>query len=390
MRNFVLSGLMILAVALKLWAVDGIAVTVRNWTGYSQGIALDGDIYRIDIKNSDTVKSTKLVSGPASVPHISPDGKRVAFIKPVTAANGSVRSEVCVIGIDGGTITELSPCERRSCLDFPNNNWIYWQNGADVNLSSESGNADSCTYIFRVNANGGLARELVANLKSPDGHMVGLLGEGISVDTGLTRCCVHPAYGGANGGYTVYFFSWGTSEWRTAYTLMGCGGGMSFDGHYLFQGLQSHQDYNIVNINFPGGFADSALNGNSYTPRTGSQVKFFACGDPVHFYYNNGGATNDTAWICRGMQYPAQLGYSPAQRLSNWVTGEQFYVGVGDAGDFWVGSASQNTAMAFNPSQLSFAATKGSSSPAAQTVQITNSGNGTLNTVTTSINYTSG
>ncbi|MDD5674308.1 MAG: hypothetical protein PHC61_09100, partial [Chitinivibrionales bacterium] len=65
-------------------------------------------------------------------------------------------------------------------------------------------------------------------------------------------------------------------------------------------------------------------------------------------------------------------------------------VGVGDAGDFWVGSASQNTAMAFNPSQLSFAATKGSSSPAAQTVQITNSGNGTLNTVTTSINYTSG
>ncbi|MDD5674983.1 MAG: hypothetical protein PHC61_12505, partial [Chitinivibrionales bacterium] len=187
MKNFAFCGVVVLVVALNLWAVDGIAVAVRNWTGYTtgNGATFDGDIYRIDIKNSDTVKSTKLVSGPAEQPHISPDGKRVAFIKTITPGKTGM---VCVISIDGGTITELCQCHFASCLDFPNNNWIYWINGSDYNLSAFPGNGDSTDYVFRVNANGGMQRELVTILKY-NNQMVGNLGEGIAVDTGLTRCC---------------------------------------------------------------------------------------------------------------------------------------------------------------------------------------------------------
>ncbi|MDD5676244.1 MAG: hypothetical protein PHC61_18875, partial [Chitinivibrionales bacterium] len=173
-----------------------------------------------------------------------------------------------------------------------------------------------------------------------------------------------------------------------------CGGGMSFDGHYLYLGHSSHTSYDIVNIDYPGGFANPADNGNSTTPVAGAGVKFIDFADATHgthAYYNNGGATNNSDWICRGIQSVPSLGYQPGQCMSNWVTGEQFYVGLGDGGDFWVGSASQNAAtMAFNPTSLNFTATKGGASPAAQTVQVTNSGTGTLNTVTTSVGYASG
>ncbi|MDD5676313.1 MAG: hypothetical protein PHC61_19225, partial [Chitinivibrionales bacterium] len=392
MKNFVFCGLMVLVVALNLWAVDGIAVTVRNAPQTYFGDNFNGDIYRIDIKNSDTVKSTKLVSKPASHPHISPDGKRVAFFQ----ADNSGAWFVCVISIDGGTITKLCPAHPYSTLDFPANDWIYWANGAggDVAPRINPGTIDSCEYVYRVNANGG-AREFVVRLLNAPYTQGGTPtpvstgGEDLVVDTGLTRICFHPYYGGASGGYSIYFLSWGDGIWRPKYTRDGCGGGMSFDGHLLLLGQQSHADYDIININNPSGMAD-----NNYPcciqAVPGSIVKKdVACGEQ-HWYYSCGGATNDTAWICRVLPTVAAYNYQTGQCLFNWVTLEHVHTGQGDGGDFWVGSASNATAMVLNPATLSFVAEKGGASPAAQTVQVTNSGSGTLNTVTNSVSYTSG
>jgi hypothetical protein len=71
----------LLAFAASIWAVDGIAVTVRAGGLLWSGACFDGDIYRIDIKSSKNIKETKLVSKPASEPHICPDGTRIAFLQ---------------------------------------------------------------------------------------------------------------------------------------------------------------------------------------------------------------------------------------------------------------------------------------------------------------------
>ncbi|MDD5672789.1 MAG: hypothetical protein PHC61_01380 [Chitinivibrionales bacterium] len=378
MKNLILSGLTILVVTLNLWAIDGIAVTVRNPVHPFQGNHWDGDLYRIDITGDNIAKTTKLVSGMASQARISPNGKRVAFVQ-----NGYI----CVMSIDGGTITQLCKCFAHSMLDFPTNDWIYWANGTDGVLG---GYPDSSSYIYRVNATSG-SREFVMELLSLSGGVPQLKGEGLSLDTGLTRLCVHNESGGG-GSYIVYFFSWNTNKMRAGYMLAGCGGGMSFDGQYLYNGHPDHASYDIVKINFPGGFADSSLNGNSAVCKTGALDTFVQCGN-THFptFYGAGGATNSADWITRCRDAVPEINYQDGQCLFNWRTGKQIITGPGDAGDFWVGSATQTAAtMVLNPATLSFAADKGSASPAAQTVQITNSGIGTLNTVTTSISYTSG
>ncbi|MDD5672788.1 MAG: hypothetical protein PHC61_01375, partial [Chitinivibrionales bacterium] len=96
MKNFMLSGLTVMVVALNLWAVDGIAVTARLTasSNSAQGNHWNGDLYRIDIAGDAIAKTTKLVSAPASQARISPNGKRVAFVQ-----NGYI----CVMSIDGGT-----------------------------------------------------------------------------------------------------------------------------------------------------------------------------------------------------------------------------------------------------------------------------------------------
>ncbi|MDD5675816.1 MAG: hypothetical protein PHC61_16720, partial [Chitinivibrionales bacterium] len=215
MKKFVFCGLMVMAVALNLWAVDGIAVTVRNQTQYWHGDNLLGDIYRIDIKASDTVKSTKLVTGNSSHPHISPDGKHIAFFKNGGAVGGSGAKPdtICIMSIDGGTITKLCTTHPFSTLDFPNNNWIYWANGSNFSSDGVHRNNDSSAYIFRVSVNGG-ARESVVVMHDPPyppgstPPLVQVEGEDLVVDTGLTRLTFHPFYGGASGGYSTYFFSW--------------------------------------------------------------------------------------------------------------------------------------------------------------------------------------
>ncbi|MDD5675658.1 MAG: hypothetical protein PHC61_15930 [Chitinivibrionales bacterium] len=387
MKNFVFCGFVVLAVAMNLWAVDGIAVTVRNPDYAWRGNNLFGDIYRIDIAGSDTVKTTKIVSKPASHPHISPDGKRVAFTKPDTV-NGIPVSYICIMSIDGGTITKLCPCNVHSSIDFPTNDWIYWNNGTRGTWAS-----DSDLYIFRVNTHTG-QREFVTYLRNPQdtAHTYSAEGEDLDVDTGLTRLCIHPYYGGVSGGYIIYFFSWGTGKWDCRYALVGCGGGMSFDGRYLFIGIGSHTSNYVININYPGGFADttpSYMACNSTNPIPGAVVKFVDFGNE-HEINSDGGSRNSADWLCRCLINYQALNYLDAQCLVNWVTGEQIITGVGNGGDFWIGTASQNTAMVLNPASLSFAAEKGGASPAAQTVRITNSGSGTLNPVTTGISFTSG
>ncbi|MDD5675951.1 MAG: hypothetical protein PHC61_17405, partial [Chitinivibrionales bacterium] len=396
MKKFVSCGFMVLIVALNLWAVDGIAVTVRNQAQSYSGDHFNGDIYRIDIKGSQKANETKLVTGNSSHAHISPNGKRIAFFQSNTV-NGISQWYVCVMSIDGGTITKLCPAHPYSTLDFPTNDWIYWANGCggDVAPRMNPGSTDSAEYIFRVNANGG-AREFVIIMLNPPYTQggtpthVGLGGEDLDVDTGLTRFCNHPYYGGASGGYTIYSLSWGDGIWRPKYTADGCGGGMSFDGHYLYLGNQDHASYRIINIDYPGGFT------NTNYPCCISQIPEAVdttvyCGN-THYptYYGNGGATNNADWIVRCRNSVPELNGGEGQDLFNWRTGEQIVTGLGDGGDFWVGSASNATTMVLNPATLNFVAEKGGASPAAQTVQIGNSGSGTLNTVTNSISYTSG
>ncbi|MDD5675791.1 MAG: hypothetical protein PHC61_16595, partial [Chitinivibrionales bacterium] len=212
MKKIVFCGLMLLAATLNLWAVDGIAVTIRNSTTSWHGANLLGDVYRIDIKGSDTVKSTKLVTGNSSHAHISPDGKHIAFFKNggTVGGNGGKPDTICIMSIDGGTITKLCTTHPFGTLDFPNNNWIYWANGSNYSANGVTFNNDSSAYVFRVSVNGG-AREPVVVLHSPGYStppLVSVEGEDLAVDTGLTRLTFHPFYGGASGGYSTYFFAW--------------------------------------------------------------------------------------------------------------------------------------------------------------------------------------
>ncbi|MDD5675815.1 MAG: hypothetical protein PHC61_16715, partial [Chitinivibrionales bacterium] len=163
---------------------------------------------------------------------------------------------------------------------------------------------------------------------------------------------------------------------------------MSFDGHYLLLGKQDHSGYVIYNLNYPGGIANpNVATGSVDIP--GARIKDLECGN-YHNWYSCGGATNDSAWICRSLNLSGDAIIGNKQGLYNWVTNQEVVTGLGDGGDFWVGTQSQITVMVLNPASLTFAANHGATSPAAQTVQVTNSGSGTLNAVTTSISYSSG
>ncbi len=103
------------------WAVEGVSVTVHwdkvnenFWGGY-------GQIMRHDIVNSEVVHRETLHAGPARNVVISPDGTQVAFIKDT--------GMLSVMSIDGGEVDELVQTQSTAHLDWPQQDWIFYNLG---------------------------------------------------------------------------------------------------------------------------------------------------------------------------------------------------------------------------------------------------------------------
>jgi hypothetical protein len=336
MKQCLRTSLCIFILSAGAWAVDGIAVVVRNAQENYYGRMWNGDIYRIDVRNSEPEEETRLVEGNCSMEHLSPDGRNVGFLR-----NGYI----CVVSINGGTVTELCPTKQKCTMDFPHKDWIYF------NKDYEYG--DSSAYIFRVNINTKVVEHVVTfRCEGAPDQIARLGGQDIDVDQSLSKILAHPQNGGPvpQGSYVVYHMS--------------AGDGMPYDGQFVASGYYPHNAYDIIRTD-------------------DMEVETFVQCPNDHQPVGSGMATNDADWICRART-------DSRQSLYNWRTHEEVVVGNGGGGDFWVGDPAQNPAMILSPSSLAFSSRQGGSDPAAKFIQITNGGLGILNTVTTSIDYADG
>ena len=374
-----------LAVALPVFAVDGIAIKTTN-----------NNIVRLNIVSSQVSGSPVILATNASYGRMSPNGQKVAFLKYGNATT----SKLCVMSINGGTITELCDAPTEGGIDFPTNDYIYF-NGDNTEKPCPVQGGARGGDVYRISATGGTKELMVTLYPEEDTNRVARTTGYIDVSSNESRICFHSpnTHGGITcngtnteppkpfGGYVVFDMANKRSSGKgilminngvgcdactngTGKADNSCGGGMSWDGRYVLDGWTSHTGYDIRDAGSMGTLVASVSCGNEHNPG--------GCA----------ASCNNAEWICRtigdGWNTPLQ------QSLFNWRTGEQIVTGLGNGGDFWVGSASTNPAMLLSPGTLTFTVEKGAANPAAQNIAVTNSGAATLNTVTKAIAYGTG
>ena len=394
-----------LAIALPVFAVDGIAIksTYPDYDallGFGSDI-LNNNIVRMNIVNSKVSGGEVLLATNAGHERMSPNGQKVAFLKYGNATT----SKLCVMSINGGTITELCDAPTIAGIDFPTNDYIYF-NGDNPEQPCPILGGQKGGEIYRISATGGTKQLMVTLYPEGDTSRVARSCGDIYVSNDEKRICFRSpnTLRGINcerndvyppapfGGYVIFDMSTIRPNGHgILYSNNGvacddctngngkndnsCGGGMSWDGLYVYDGWTGHTGYDIRDAGSMGTLVATVPCGNTHKPG------------------QSGGACNNADWITRTIGDAwgdKELGYELQQSLFNWRTGEQIVTGRGDGGDFWVGSASTNPAMLLSPGTLTFTVEKGAANPAAQNVAVTNSGAGTLNTVSTSIAYGTG
>ena len=399
-------ALSLLAIVPSIFAVDGIAIksTYPNNDALSKSEGkdiLNNDIVRLNIVSSQVSGSPVLLATNAGREHLSPDGQKVAFLKWVD----DTKSKLCVMSINGGAATELCEVKPWVGIDFPNNEYIYF-NGDNPerrcgdprgSLGGEQGGE-----IWRININT-KDKELMVTLY-PEGNTSRVAtnaGGDIDVSYDMRRICFRPpnTLGGITcnapnsvdppkpfGGYVIFDMANISGGKGILYSKNSvscdlctggegksdnsCGGGMSYDGKWVYDGWTGHRAYDIRDASNMSTIENTINCGNEHNPGAA------------------GGACNNADWICRtlGDGWNTIL----EQSLFNWRTGEQIITGKGDGGDFWVGTASTNPAMQLSPGTLLFTVDKNAANPAAKNIAVSNSGSGTLSAVTTSIAYGAG
>jgi hypothetical protein len=307
-----------------LHAVDGIVVGIVEGTQYNQYYGREkGELWTYTIEDDEVAGQRKVFDGPATRPRLSPDGEHIGFLK---------NNLVCVMPVEGGTVTTLAAAHQHSVLDFPHKDWIYYvEEGAYHEPGSHT--------VKRVHVQDKTV-EPVFSLDTDDRIAQ------LAVSNDLTRACIRPGdndgsqFKGAVTGYDIQ-----TGDYHEISGSYSCATGIFSGGQNIMDGWGHHNGFDIRNW------------------ETGDEVKSFsnatAIGWPpldgqhnvadVHAIFHSGGATNDPHWMCivtgncEGSE-STRNDKNKYQLLINWYDercilvnaallqqGKKFF----DSGDFW-------------------------------------------------------
>lgn len=327
--------------ALNTFAVTGVAVSVHSSGTNPFGHAV-GNIERFIITDDVPDAGTVIYGGGnGRCVSISPNGSRIAFIR----SDG----KVCMQSIDGGgQVTVLASIPANSWIDWPVETHVYYVNKWQGD------------EMWRVNTSGTPVPEKVATgLNSCMQFSIAP-----SLDKGTAVTCCYSARSWSLSGSTISLVT----------DNGGCGAGISPDGTMFTNNQGDHAS--VVIRNFDGS--------QKYFFRTNS-----AAGGTN--WNRNRWSANSNEWVTFTQGTPYQQDNGHHQVLykidgSQSINVQPYRAGVYYEGDdFWVGSLGPVPAeLHLDKSSLDFSANIGAANPAAQTVNVTNGGDGTLPAVTVS------
>jgi hypothetical protein len=310
----VVIGMMAPALA---YAVSGYAVSTMNGTGSLQYYGItEGEIWRHDIEDDVVTGHTKLVDGNASRPAINPSGTKVAFVR----GDG----KICLVGIDGGAVTELADGVANSMIDFPHDNWVYFTMGSYHDHDSR---------ILKRVATDGSGVEAVEEF----GWRIAQ----IQIANDLSRAVmrVGDSDGSETGTIIAYDMTDGSYHDVGGGSTWSCGSGFFADGQHLMDGHQDpHEEMDIRS--WDGSLVKTYHNSDavSWPPNSGAA-------EPSswnHSIFHTGASTNSADWLCEAMGGSRNYA-SDEQVLINWrdercIVTTADLTGPTDHGDFRVGS----------------------------------------------------
>jgi hypothetical protein len=357
---------------LPLYAIDGIAVSAR-WSGSNANLYGGfGKIMRYDIAGSTRSNTQVLYEGNARFATINQTGTHVAFIKE----NGWI----AVVGIDGGAEKDLVKVpSAKGYLDWPDGQWLYY---------SEGGYNDPESRILKkVNIDAPQNIEPVADF----GRAMWLWS--ISAD-GLRACVRTSDYDEpcAGNGHvyrcTLPALNWSKPSCNSTDDFgSSCGNALSPSGATVMMFTSTgHNGIKFYSWN------DTK---NAHTTISGTEMNSWGV-DMGGGWNRNRWSCNSENWICTGEGWNGRgTGDGSNQVLYDWVNKEQVVAsdnpkGSGwqsEAGDFWVGSVSDDPRIGLSVQSLNFTAETGAQPPPAQSITVTSAGNGTLDPVTATIAY---
>lgn len=380
------TGLVLLTVASSM-AVDGISVST-HWSGDNKNLYGGyGDIVKHVIRDSRVVSNTVLYDGDARYPTINQSGTHVAFIKK--------SGKVSLIGIDGGAVTDLVDIpDATGYLDWPTGSWVWYSKGG----YSHSGSAE----VWKVNVDTRQTQRVITWEKS-GGSLVRQWNWSVSRDGSRMMIRCNDGDGNFNrDDYGDIFWikvpsstpkdiilGNGSSADRSQ-NFDGCGVAMNPSGTVgCFFGSKGHGGLDFTNW----------WQSSRFLALSGSQLNSW--GEDMGGSYNRTRwSANSDKWVCVMSGWCCRGDGGSNQVLYNYIDHEQVAVTHNaaksyqndDAGDFWVGDPGGTTtpAMSLSPTSLAFSAEQGGAAPSAKTVTVGNSGDGTLDNVTTSVSYASG
>ncbi|MCK5801174.1 MAG: proprotein convertase P-domain-containing protein [Lentisphaeria bacterium] len=303
--------------ALPAAAVDGISVTV-HWTGedamFYGGF---GEIYRHQIQDNVVVERIKIHDGPARMVVLNPSGTRVAFLKE--------SGTISVMSIDGGTELDIATAHPESALDWPHDDWIYFNLGGWPQY-------ETSRYLYRVNIISG-EEELVTIWDC------GIWRFGVSAD--LTRAVARATSGCPSAGTIVAYdllTNDGILDPARATDSPSCGSALGPQGAYFIDGKPDHSGVDIRRWDTLE-IVDTIIH---------SEAEAWGGMASGANHNRNGWATNAQEWFLLHLGWEAHHGSTcrgANQVMYNWVDQERIVVtdnlegsyAFDSAGDFWVG-----------------------------------------------------
>jgi len=357
--------MMVVFLANAVYAVDGIAVSA-HWTegGDNNIYGNFGVIMRYDIENDEVVRAVQISAGPGRQPVISPDGKMVAYLHQ----NNDVR----LLTIDGQGEKSIATAHAQGCIQFPLNEWVYYD--TEEPLSHE-------TNIKRT------------HISTAQTEQVLLLNKGVwrwGVASDGKKFMMRFGEGSNRGiAYWDDLSNPPTDRDQIFANKLNGGCGLAFgaSGKYW----ADHGGHDALRV------YDFGKNTDPYIDSKLGDLQNW--GEDTGYRTNrNNWSRNSDDWICfaEGWGYRGTTNRNLV--LYNWK--EQYKINVtknseenpgnNDCGDFWVGSVApppQHPVLNIDKSSLSFSVSQGGPAASDQTVAITNSGVGTLESIQTQIAY---
>ncbi len=317
------AGIVMLSV--NVFATSGIAVYGKDGSGALQYYGpQDGQLWRSIIEDDEITSQEKIFDGPCTRPVISPDGKTVAFIK------NSGGAKISTISIDGGDVTELADCSPNSQIDFPSNDWIYFNLG--------SFHDDDSKTLKRVSPDGTVENVVTFSWRVAQ----------IQISNDLTKAAIRT--GDCCGTFTGTIVAYdmpgdgsdannvgGGSAWS-------CAAGLFCDGEHLMDGDEDpHESMQIRNWDGSGATSYNNRDACSWPPNSnGWQPSTWN-----HSIFHTGGSTNDPKWLQIAIGGDRDYAGSGILLINPFdhqcIAPTADLSGQFDHGDFWVGDLTKAT-----------------------------------------------